>query len=421
MQPKRYPLSSWVTLRDWDVDLAERVQEWHDIGFTIIMSPTVTDDPETHTRARELLDLCAAKDIEVILLDKRIRTPSGSFRNPPEEKHLPENYREEAESAVKEFADHPAVWGLFVTDEPLVGNLPAVAKACRMLREMTDAAEPYVNYLPNHLISADGTSAGIRRHVGFDDFGAYLDHVVRETGATMLSYDQYCSMSPEWGGPDQWYRCLADYQGAAIRHNITFWNIILAHGHWMYRAPSPLEMSWQFYNSLAYGAQGIMYFMYRAGGIGGYGAPVDELGNRGPLFAQLQRQHAQFLGQWAWRYRKCRPVATYHWPNAPVGLKRFDGSGIVTALAEDPGTVRRPSAASHLVVGEFLDDQQRPHVVLANGSWEKHTFAHITVKGTAVHTIAGEDCERATGEASAGTVSFSTHMMPGQAIFFRVT
>jgi len=407
-------------LEDWHVDLAERVQEWHEIGFTLIMSPAVTEEAETHAKARQLLDLCAARDIQVILVDRRMRAPSGNWGNPAEAIGLPEDYRREAEEAVKDFADHPAVWGFFVTDEPLAGNFPAVAKACRILRELTCAAEPYVNYLPNHLLSPDGTSAGIRRHVGFDDFGEYLDHVVRESGASMLSYDQYCSMSPEWGGPDQWYRCLADYQGAAIRHDIPFWNIILAHGHWMYRAPGPLEMSWQFYNSLAYGAQGIMYFMYRAGGIGGYGAPVDELGHRGPLFAQLQRQHAQFMGEWAWRYRRCRPVATTHWPDAPVGLKRFDGGGIVTALTEDPSTVHRPSAASHLLVGEFRDDQQRPHVVLANGSWEKHTFIKITVRGTAVHTIAAEGDERPTGKAAAGTVSFSTHIMPGQAIFFRV-
>jgi len=420
MQPKRYPISSWQTLTDWDVDLAQRAAEWLDIGFTLIMSPAVTNEPATHKKARQLLDLCGAAGIDVILTDRRVQAPSGHWGKPSTKIDLPVDYRQQAAKAVAEFADHPALWGFFVTDEPLEGNLSAVAKACRIVRELTDQAEPYVNYLPNHLLSPDGTSAGIGRHVGFKDFGAYLDHVVSETDATMLCYDQYCSMSPEWGGPDQWYRCLSDYQRAAIRHDIPFWNIILAHGHWMYRAPNPLEMSWQFYNSLAYGAQGIMYFMYRAGGIGGYGAPVDELGNRGPLFFQLQRQHAQFMGQWAWRYRQCRPVATCHWPSAPAGLNRFDGSGVVTGIVEDPSTLHRPAGASHLVVGEFLDDEKRPHVVVANGSWSKHTFAKITVRGRGVFNIVGDGQEKPLGRAEEGRLSFATHFMPGQAMFFRV-
>jgi len=420
MQPKRYPFSSWMTLSDWDVDLAERVQEWADIGFTLIMSPEVTAEPATHEKARKLLDLCAAREIEVILIDQRTEAPSGNWGTPDKKIDLPDDYRQRAAKAVAEFADHPALWGFYVTDEPLVGNLPAVAKACRILRELTDKAEPYVNYLPHHLLSPDGTSAGIERHVGFKDFGAYLDHVVGTTGATMLCYDQYCSMSPEWGGPEQWYRCLSDYQHAAIRHDIPFWNIILAHGHWMYRAPSALEMSWQFYNSLAYGAQGIMYFMYRTGGIGRYGAPVDELGNRGPLFCQLQRQHAQFLRQWAWRYRQCRPVATYHWPKAPAGLKSLDATGVVAGIVEDPSTLHRPTEASHLVVGEFLDDEDRPHVMVANGSWSKHTFARVTVRGRGVLSIAGEGKEKRLDRREDGQASFATHFMPGQAEFVRV-
>ena len=148
--------------------------------------------------------------------------------------------------------------------------------------------------------------------------------------------------------------------------------------------------------------------------------PVDELGNRGPLFAQLQRQHAQFTREWEWRYRKCRPVATCHWPHAPVGLKCFDGTGVVTALTEDPSTVRRPSDPSHLVVGEFLDDQARPHVVLANGSWEKHTFIRITARGKAIRLIAEEGVEHNKGRTEGDTVTFATHIMPGQAEFFRV-
>jgi len=419
MQPKRFPITSWMNYK-WDVVPEEMVEEWRDIGFTLTMTPPVNDDPRTHELVRRLLDLCAEAGIEAIVCDARTHVPGGNWGNPSQRVSLPEDYRERAAAAVREWGGHPAVWGFHVNDEPLCGGLPAVAEACRILRELTDR-EPYFNLMSNHLIDPDGTTRTIEWQIGFNNFAAYLDHVVKESDAAMLSYDQYCSMSEEWGGPDHYYRCLADYQAAAIRHNIPFWNIILAHGHWMYKAPTPLQMSWQFYSSLAYGAQGIMYFMYRAGGIGDYGAPVDELGNRGPLFHQLQRQHNQFLGQWAWRYRDCTPVATYHWPAAPAGLKTLDGSGIVRSVTEDPSTTHRHTPPSDLIIGEMRDRRGRPHVLIANGSAEKHTKFRVDLNGRSVHCIRDEGKEERWGRPVAGGgCECGEFLMPGQAIFLRV-
>ena len=47
MQPKRFPFGSWISMgRDgWDIDLAERVREWSEIGFALDFSAQVTDDP----------------------------------------------------------------------------------------------------------------------------------------------------------------------------------------------------------------------------------------------------------------------------------------------------------------------------------------------------------------------------------------
>ncbi len=62
MQPKQFPLSSWMTIPDWDVDPGARMEECKDIGFTLIMTPPVTDDPATHEKAVALLDLCAERN-----------------------------------------------------------------------------------------------------------------------------------------------------------------------------------------------------------------------------------------------------------------------------------------------------------------------------------------------------------------------
>jgi len=253
MQPTRYPIGSWAPLPgdSSGMDLAERVAEWADLRFTLTFTSDITDDPATHARAHELLDLCAAHDIQAIVCDHRTAVPHADFADPGRALRIPDDYRARAAEAVAEFANHPATWAFLLVDEPLEGNFPAVAEASRILRDLTDQAEPFVNYMPNHEMGHDGTSSSIQHQVGFEDFGEYLDHVVTESRASMLCYDAYSSMSPEWGGPDNWYRNLADYQAAAIRNDICFWTIILTSGHWMYRAPSPLEMGWQFYNALA--------------------------------------------------------------------------------------------------------------------------------------------------------------------------
>jgi hypothetical protein len=261
--------------------------------------------------------------------------------------------------------------------------------------------------------------------IGFTDFNRYLDHVVERTQARMLCYDCYCQLSEEWGGRDQYFRNLARFQAAALRHRIPFWNITLTLGHWMYRAPTPIELGWEFYTSLAYGAQGILYFLYRASGIGNYGMPVDDLGQQGPLCPQLRRMHHQFQSQWEERFRRCAVQRTTHWPTGPAGTLSFDGTGLVRAIRESPNASIRASPRPEVLVGEFADDRGRPHVLLANNSPDptKHVAVNVTFAGTAVFEIQGPDREHrlSVNESGPGTVTlWSIYIMPGQAVFYRL-
>ena len=84
-------------------------------------------------------------------------------------------------------------------------------------------------------------------------------------------------------------------------------------------------------------------------------------------------------------------------------------------------TPRRPSPPSHLLVGEFRDSRGRPHVLLTNGSAEKHTEAIVTVKGKAIHAIVGGYGEQPVGKSLPdGRACLRDFIMPGQALFFRV-
>ena len=191
----------------------------------------------------------------------------------------------------------------------------------------------------------------------------------------------------------------------------------------MYRPPSPEELAWEFNSALAYGAQGILYFLYRAGGFGGYGAPVDELGQKGPLYPQMHRQHCLFQRHWEDRYRLCRAVRTSHWPTGPAGTLSFDGAGAVKAVAGCPSVTYRPTRPAAVLVGEFLDDRSRPHVLIANNSPDstKHACIDVTFAAKAVYSVdcAGEDALVAKDESGL-TTCHSVYIVPGQAVFYRL-
>jgi hypothetical protein len=427
MQPKHFPIGSWVC-DDWSLPVDEMVNTWVELGFTLTLSPRFDDTPEDHQRVRRMLDLAQQRGIQLILCDSRTRAPRSDWSEFARPIDLPADHRARAAAAVADYADHPAVWGFYVEDEPLAGGLGAVAEACRIIRDLTDQAEPYINLLPDHVMSPDGPKWRIEEQVGFKDFDRYLDHVVKTTGNGMLSYDCYSQMSPVWGGIDQYFRNLAKYQAAALRNDVEFWLITLAAGHWMYRAPSPTEMGWQFYTALAYGVSGIHYFYYRARGNclnsatlpPSYGAPIDELGQHGPLYQQLRRQHHQFCTQWENVYRRCRVKRTTHWPEAPNGATSFDGTGVVINIKERAHVAWYGSTSPSLVVGEFEDENSVPHVILANNGTTDSVAFEATFKGSKVCMVNGISNLSEVGSDTSCGVVVEGFIQPGQAYFVRV-
>jgi hypothetical protein len=228
----------------------------------------------------------------------------------------------------------------------------------------------------------------------------------------MLCFDCYCQKGEEWGGWDRYFLNLAEYQAAAIRHHVPFWIITLALGHWIYRAPTVPEMLRQFNTALAYGAQGILYFLYRAGGDFGYGAPVDELGQRGPLYYQLKRQHTYFRRYWESRYRTLKPTLTSHFPTAPAGTHLFNGTGIAKKIGFGVGD-------TDILVGEFVDDQQRPHVMIVNNNTERHVSVGVDCVGRKAYHL-GEKGEVPCAESASGLVQVGGFLMPAAAQLYRI-
>ena len=104
-----------------------------------------------------------------------------------------------------------------------------------------------------------------------------------------------------------------------------------------------------------------------------------------------------------------------------VGTRREIGRPVKAAFItrdavdvdEHPSTVRRHTPPAQVVCGEMLDSEDRPHVLLANGSAEKHALLHVKFRGRAVYRIVGPDREQQTGwPQETGGVLVEEFVMP---------
>ena len=130
------------------------------------------------------------------------------------------------------------------------------------------------------------------------------------------------------------------------------------------------------------------------------------------LLQQMKRQHRCFQRCWEERFRKLRPTLTTHYPQAPAGVKPFKGEGVAKRILFAAGV-------SELIIGEFADDQGRPHVMVVNNSAERHVAVTVSCAGRAAFRL-GEQGELLERESTAGTVDIGGILLPAAALLYRI-
>lgn len=362
MSQERFTFGFWHSLDISECD-EKTVDDWHEAGITVPQSPRYQDTPQDKGKLRWMLDACAERGMQAILLDPRTRVPGGSWegRTP-----LPLDYREGCKSAVWDFGNHPGVKGFFLRDEPPKSVLKAVCDAHRIMLDLAPDKLPYINQYPYH--------GDIAQLYGFISWPEYLDRFVETANATQLSYDCYCQMME---GPSEnplYFQNLEFMRDAALRHRIPFWNIILATPHFRYRAPSKDDMRWQLYTSLAYGCGGLLYFTWYTPLLSNYrDGPIDAHGERSERWYMIRDLHRDFRARFEQVYLRLRSQQVCHWPDAPEGSRVLDGTGLVAEIKSDGDD-------GEFVVGEFLDERNRPWVMVVNRSPRHSTQAHLTFR-----------------------------------------
>ena len=360
---KKFPISFWsyTNLAQHGKYMTENeVKSWADAGFTVPQSPGFdSNDPEQKGQIKQMLGWAEKYGMKLIVTDPRGYAKGGNEGNPDE------NYGDGIRAALKDFGNHPALFGFHVGDEPDAAFKNTFFECLRIQKELAPNLHPFANLLPHF--------PGIEKRAGTDTWPNYLDEYARKTNADLVAYDCYAQMKPGEEGWNDYFRNLKFHREASVRNGIPFWNTILSVGHFEYRMPNQDELRWQFYTSIAGGANGIAWFFYyMREPHGNYRmAPVDEFWNKTQGYYDLQRIQNGFHRRYGDLFNKLVSTRVCFYGRSYGNGEFFSPDSFISDI-----TITR--GINSLMIAEFIDAGGRPYVMFVNNSTDKNSCVQVS-------------------------------------------
>jgi len=219
-----------------------------------------------------------------------------------------------------DYRPFPAFAGFNVYDEPPPAKFPTTAAATALVRELAPDLLPYSNLVPG----------------SGPEYAAFVQHFIDVVRPPVLSFDRYPILA---GGPDaHYFDNWAIIRRAGLAAGIPSWVYVQSVKFNGRVVPTPEQLLWQVNISLAYGAQGILYFTYwtpeAARGEGFESAILTVDGERTPLYDATASINTQWLTPVG---RELKPLVSASVTHAnedplPAGAEGFLPDGYVTAV-----------------------------------------------------------------------------------------
>ena len=227
--------------------------------------------------------------------------------------------RDKLDALIARVRHHPALYDYFITDEPNAASFPALGKLVAYLRERDPAHLAYINLFPTY---ANNDQLGTKG----DAVTAYREHLRQYVDIVkpgLISYDHY-QFSVK-GDNEGYFLNLAMIRRAAQDAGLPFLNIVQA-ATWTasMRVPTDDEVRYLAYTTLAYGAQGISYYVYSCAGHTGAVAHAD--GTVTPLYHTLKTLNREFVSI-AQQLQPLRSLGVYHAGMLPAGTEPVPADG----------------------------------------------------------------------------------------------
>ncbi len=287
--------------------------------------------------------------------------------------------REKLDALIARVRRHPALYAYFITDEPNAKDFPALGKLVAYLRERDPAHVAYINLFPTYATNEQLGNSGDTPTA----YRAHLRQFVEQVKPALISYDHY--QFAVGGDNAQYFLNLALIRRAAQDAGLPFLNIVQA-CTWTpsMRVPTGDEMRYLLYTTLAYGAQGISYYIYTCAGHTGGIANAD--GTPTLLYHVLKTLNREFVAVAA-QLQPLRSLGVYHAGMLPPGAEPLP-TGVAFTL--DPPVAAMSYQPPKPVKGALLgcfgpaaksDAASATHVVVVNLDYQAE--AVLGVRGPA--------------------------------------
>lgn len=211
-----------------------------------------------------------------------------------------EKYRMQAD----QYADHPAVWGIDIGDEPSALDFPYYGRVYELVRERFPKLFPYLNIYPSYGMQGTNTPEEIRAQLGTERYREYIKAYCEHVDSDYISVDYYLYSADISG----LYKTLSVVSEACAATGRSMWAVLQVNSHQKDRWISTRQLQVQAYAALAFGAEAINWACYTAGWW--YNHVLDEKGNKTQQYEKLKEVNGQ-LQSVGKEYMKYRHVCTY--------------------------------------------------------------------------------------------------------------
>jgi hypothetical protein len=274
--------------------------------------------------------------------------------------------QERFKALIDRISKHPALYQYFVRDEPAATEFPAIGRLVADLRQRDPKHLSYINLFPNWCSDEQLETKTKGDYVAL--YREYLRQYMNVVKPSLLSWDHY-PFATAGDNFSRYFANLADCRQVALGAGVPFMTCAQA-ASWGpdVRVPNGDEMRLSIYSTLAYGAQGISYYVYRCPDHKGGIALAD--GTPTPIYHALKTLNLEFVAI-ATELQPLRSLAVYHTGMAFPGTTALpnDASfrldppepsipfvdmkpikGIVLGLFGSPDKGVEPAKATHVLV-----------------------------------------------------------------------
>ena len=163
----------------------------------------------------------------------------------------------ELDTIIDSVKNHPAFYAYDIKDEPSLNLFRNLARMKNYILAKDPNHLVFINLYPNY---ASAKQLGVEGNIE-EAYRKHLDEFVEIVKPQFLSFDHYNFHT--CGQNDCYFLNLAEIRRAALKSDIPFMAILQA-SSWTKQVAIPTceQMRWLAYTSLAYGSQGLMWYVY---------------------------------------------------------------------------------------------------------------------------------------------------------------